>query len=76
MLSRTDLIGRNLDGDLTVKQAMTPWVVTLEEGTPVDEVARQMLVKRIHRIVLTRDGVPTGIVTTLDMLRALLKGRS
>ncbi|UPT75282.1 MAG: CBS domain-containing protein [Elusimicrobiota bacterium] len=74
MLSRTDLIGKELDSGLTVKQAMTPWVVTLEEDSSVRDAARQMLSKRIHRIVLTRDGEPTGIVTTLDMLRALLRG--
>lgn len=71
VLSRTDMAGR--DGALRAEQAMTPWAVSLEEDTPVRELASQMLAKRIHRIMITRNGEIRGIVTSMDMLRALLK---
>jgi len=56
-----------------VEQAMTPWGVTMEEDTPVPELARQMLAKRIHRVILTRDGEICGIVSAMDVMRGLLK---
>ena len=31
-----------------------------------------MLAKRIHRVIITREGEIGGIVTSMDMLRALL----
>lgn len=62
------------DPDYTrVEQVMTPWVVSFEQDTPVPEIARQMLAKRIHRVMITRDGKLCGIVTSMDMLRALAK---
>lgn len=62
------------DPDYTrVKQVMTPWVVSFEQDTPVPELARQMLAKRIHRVVITQEGKLCGIVTSMDMLKALVK---
>jgi CBS domain-containing protein len=55
-----------------VEQVMTPWVISFEADTPVVELARQMLGKHIHRIIITKDGQLCGIVTSVDMLRALL----
>jgi CBS domain-containing protein len=55
-----------------VEQIMTPWAVSFEEDVPVLELARQMLKKRIHRVVITRDGKLAGIVTTMDLLKALV----
>lgn len=61
------------DPDYTrVEQVMTPWAISFEENTPVVELARQMLGKHIHRIIITKDGQLCGIITSMDMLRALL----
>lgn len=61
------------DPDYTrVEQVMTPWAISFEEDTPVEELARQMLGKHIHRVVITRDGELCGLVTSMDMLRVLL----
>ena len=43
-----------------------------EENTPVGEIARFMLRRRVHRIVATRKSKLAGIVTSMDLLRALL----
>lgn len=60
------------DRGQTVASVMTPWVISFEAETPVEELARQMLAKRIHRVVITREGRLCGIVTALDLLGALL----
>ena len=72
VISMTDLVWLESE-PRRVEQAMTPWSVSFEEDTPVKEIARQMLAKRIHRVIITRDGELCGIVTSMDMLHALLK---
>jgi CBS domain-containing protein len=71
VVSQTDLLRREHEGK-TVATVMTPWTVSFEEDTEVKELARQMLSKKIHRIIVTRDGRLSGIVTSMDMVRALL----
>jgi CBS domain-containing protein len=69
-------IGRGFqfeDPDYTrVSDVMTPAVLSAREETPVEDIATMMLSKHIHRVIITRDGKLTGIVTSMDMLRALL----
>lgn len=75
MVSRTDLALRR-DSDAAVTSVMTPWVISFEEDTELKEVARQMLAKRIHRVVVTREGRLCGIITSMDMMRAFLSPRT
>jgi CBS domain-containing protein len=61
------------DPDFTrVADVMTPVVLSAEEEAPVEEVARLMLRKHVHRVIITRHGRLSGIVTSMDMLKALL----
>ena len=54
----------------TVKDVMTPFLVTVEENTPIREVAARMAKFGIHRlIVVDGDQQIRGIVTSLDVLR-------
>jgi CBS domain-containing protein len=53
-----------------VRDVMTPKLISAEEDTPIRELARRMLRKRIHRIIITKRGKLSGIVTTSDMLKA------
>ena len=55
-----------------VRDVMTPKVITFEEDTPIREIAKLMLQKHVHRVVITREGRLCGIVTTMDMLKILL----
>jgi predicted transcriptional regulator len=58
----------------TVKDVMTPFVMTIEEKTPIREVAARMAKFSVHRlIVVDADGGIRGIVTSLDVLRWLAK---
>ena len=72
VISQTDLVWIENEPMRRVEQAMTPWGVSFEEDTPIQELARQMLAKRIHRVIITREGELCGIITSMDMLRALL----
>ena len=71
VVSQTDLLRQDHAG-ATVASVMTPWTVSFEEDTDIKELARQMLAKNIHRLIITRDGRMCGIITTMDMLRGLL----
>ena len=48
---------------------MTSAVFSAEEETPLRGARALMLRKRIHRVMITRDGKLPGIVTSIDMLR-------
>lgn len=53
-----------------VKDVMTPFLVTVEEDTPIREVAARMAKFGIHRlIVVDEDPQIRGIVTSMDVLR-------
>ena len=54
----------------TVKEVMTPFLITIEEDTPIREVAARMAKFGIHRvIVLDDDQQIRGIVSSIDVLR-------
>ncbi|MBI4597731.1 MAG: CBS domain-containing protein [Candidatus Omnitrophica bacterium] len=55
-----------------VRDVMTPAAFMIEDATPIDDVARCMLQQRIHRILVTRRGKLVGIITSMDLLHALL----
>lgn len=61
-------------GETRVAEAMTPAVLSAEEDTPVRDLARFMLAKRIHRVVIVRNGKLRGIVTSMDLLGVLAHG--
>ena len=54
----------------TIKDVMTPYLITVMEDTPIREVAARMAECGIHRlIVVDEDQQIRGIVTSLDVLR-------
>jgi len=54
----------------TVKDVMTPYLITIKEDTSIREVATRMATCGIHRvIVVDEDQQIRGIVTSLDVLR-------
>lgn len=57
--------------DLTVHDIMTPLIFKVSENTPISEMADAMIGGRIHRLIVTRNDKVVGIVTTLDMLKAI-----
>lgn len=55
-----------------VEQIMTPGAISLDENTPVEKVAKTMIDSRIHRVLITRGEKLAGIVTTMDLMRAVI----
>ncbi len=59
------------DEGLTVREIMTPLIFKVTEDATVSEMADTMIGGRIHRLLITKDDRVVGIVTTLDMLKAV-----
>lgn len=60
------------EGNLTVREAMTPAIFTVGEDDPVADVARTLVDGHIHRVLVVRDSEVVGIISSLDLLRAYL----
>jgi CBS domain-containing protein len=54
-----------------VRNLMTPYVFTVTPETDVREAAQQMLYANVHRLFVTRDGRPVGVISTTDITRAV-----
>lgn len=61
--------------DTLVGDIMTSPAVCATEDTDVVELCQLMWQMRIHRIPIVRDGRVTGIVSALDLVRAIAEGR-
>jgi len=57
-----------------VRDIMTSPAVCATEDTDVVELSRMLSGMRIHRIPILTDGRVTGIVTALDVVRAVAEG--
>lgn len=54
-----------------VRDIMTSMIFKVDENTSLKEVADTMIDGRVHRLFVTRGGQVIGIVTTMDMLKAI-----
>ncbi len=54
--------------ELTVADVMTSELQSVSSDTPVDEIARQLIERRIHRVLVIDDHELLGIITTSDMM--------
>jgi CBS domain-containing protein len=52
----------------TVAEIMTEGALTVEEETPVREVAARMYRERVHRVWVVKEGLPLGVISTFDLL--------
>lgn len=59
------------DTGAQVKDIMTPTIFCVPTGMPIAEMADAMIRGRIHRLIVTQGKKVVGIVTTLDMLKAI-----
>jgi CBS domain-containing protein len=72
VVSQTDIAASKGDtATEVVRDIMTPAAYTVPHDTPVADVARTMVTGRVHRLLVTKGGHVAGIVTTLDLLKAL-----
>jgi predicted transcriptional regulator len=55
----------------TVRDVMTPVIHQVPVTATVAEAARVMIREHIHRLVVTQGRQPVGIITSMDLLRAI-----
>ncbi len=60
---------------LWVEEIMARDVYTATESTTVREIAGIMQTHNFHRIPILRDGRMVGLVTTMDVLKAVAEGK-
>ncbi len=61
-----------LDPDLLVGDIMTADVHSVDVDTAVSQIASTLIARRVHRILVTREGRVVGIITTSDLLGLLV----
>jgi CBS domain-containing protein len=57
----------------TVREVMTRELVTVDEGTPVEDIVTLMEARRIKRVLVVSDGRLVGLVSRADLLREVAK---
>ena len=62
-------------GSASVREIMTAPAISAAEHTPVSELCRLMWRLRIHHIPIVRDGKVVGMVSSLDICRAIADGQ-
>lgn len=58
--------------ELTVEDIMTRDVISVSPKEPIADVARRMIDGKLHRVLVMEGDEVLGIVTTFDLLEALL----
>ncbi len=53
-----------------VSDLMSHRIVRADENDPLQKISRIMLSQKVHRVIITRAKRVSGIVTTMDILRA------
>jgi predicted transcriptional regulator len=79
VLSRSDFAklahGGEWNGESSVREAMTPCAWSVHPDAPAIDGVKLMVEKGIHRlVVLSRPGQIEGILTSMDVMRALAGG--
>jgi len=57
----------------TAEMVMTPMVLSVSRDTDVRTAARIMVAEKVHRLLVTDGEKVVGIISTLDLLRALVE---
>jgi CBS domain-containing protein len=61
--------------DRAVEEIMNSPALQLSPHAPVAEAAKLMLKEHVHRIFVTSDGKPEGVISTRDLMRAVREKR-
>lgn len=76
IVSRADLLDRRHQGEeASVEAAMTRVLYAVRPTDPLVAAVRLMATENIHRVIVVDDaGLLAGIVTSMDVVRALARG--
>jgi len=71
-----ELSGYDAEGqqDTLVRDIMSTSVVTAEVDAPISQLAEIMYTRHIHRVIILEQQQLAGIVSTMDILRAVMEG--
>ncbi len=72
VISEADIVAKK---GKQVKSIMSPKVFTVDEETPVEEIASLMTHHNIKRVPVMRAGKLVGIVSRADIVRAVAMGK-
>jgi CBS domain-containing protein len=61
--------------EMPVSSIMTSPAISAEEDTPVTDLCQIMWSLRIHRVPVLRKGKVTGLVSSMDLCRAVIEGK-
>jgi len=61
-----------LEEGWVVADIMTPEIYSVSEDATVSEIASTLLDNHLHRLLVTRDDQPAGIISTSDLLGLLI----
>lgn len=62
--------------ETVVREVMSDAVVCVRPTDPIDEVARALVERRIHRVPVVDDDRLVGIISSLDLVRLMADGRA
>jgi len=65
---------RNAPMEMPVSEIMTSPAISADEETPLADLCRIMWNLRIHRVPILKNGRVTGLVSSMDLCRAILEG--
>lgn len=69
ILSRSNLVSNESFQGKLVQDLMTPFVFDVHPNQTVLEVAKTMMNLNIHRVIITENQKPVGVLTSLDVVR-------
>ena len=74
IVTEADIIGKVDRDGLHVADIMSQQVITVEEDTQVNEIAKLLAERKIKRVPVVRNGKPVGIVSRADIVDAVARG--
>ena len=73
VVSEADIVGKK---GKDVKSIMSKQVISVDEDTAVEEIARLMTTQKIQRVPVMRGGKVVGIVSRADIVSAIARGEN
>lgn len=67
---------QNAEKHLTVKDIMARETVVVTPETPITEVARLMVSRHVHRVLVTEADAVVGLISALDLAQIVAEGKT
>ena len=74
IVTEADVISKVNRGGLSVADIMSHEIITVEEETPVGEIATLLTERKIKRVPVVHNGKVVGIVSRADIVNAVAQG--